>query len=117
MKEFEYLQEFFTRPISLVNEIRSHGEQLSNQKIVEKILRSLPPKYDAIMIAIEETKDLTKYFVDELMGSLHNHEQRMNRNIDNSLEEAFETKIGINDSKEKGKQIMQIESSSNRGRV
>lgn len=47
-----------------------NGDQLTNQKDVEKILRSLPPKFDNIVVAIKESKDLTTLSIDEEFGSL-----------------------------------------------
>ena len=54
-------------------------ENYSYQTIVAKVLRSLTPKFDHIVAAIEESKDLTMFSFIELMGSLQAHEARLNR--------------------------------------
>jgi len=54
------MQYFFTRVMGLVNQIRSYGEDLKDQKNVEKKLRILPTKFDYVVIAIEECKYLTQ---------------------------------------------------------
>ena len=59
MKESDTIDSFFTHVIGLITQIRSHGETLEERMIVEKILRSLPLRFDPIVVAIEETKDLT----------------------------------------------------------
>ncbi|XP_049364349.1 uncharacterized protein LOC125829129 [Solanum verrucosum] len=48
--------------------------------IVEKILRSLTPKYDYVVSSIEESIDIDELSLDELQSSLLVHEQKMNRN-------------------------------------
>ncbi|MCI55545.1 hypothetical protein A2U01_0076796, partial [Trifolium medium] len=40
-------------------------------------MRSLAPKFDHLVVAIEETKDLASLSKEELQGSLESHEQRM----------------------------------------
>ncbi|XP_077249473.1 uncharacterized protein LOC143888980 [Tasmannia lanceolata] len=90
MKNSESIQDFFSRVSSTLNQIRTYGEKLYDKKIVEKVLRSLPNKFDHIVAVIEESKDLSKYSMNELMGSLQTHEQRLNRTAENSLEQARE---------------------------
>jgi hypothetical protein len=70
---------FLTGALSIVNQIKFHGDTLNDQKVVENILRILPVRIDPIDIAIEESKDLSQVFIDELMGSLQTHEKRLNR--------------------------------------
>ena len=53
MKESETIDSFFTKLLGLVNQIRSNGETLEEERIVEKILRCLPPRFDKIVVAIE----------------------------------------------------------------
>jgi len=81
--------------MGIMNQIRSNGEDLTDQKIVEKFLRSLPTKFDVIVVAIENSKYLTQLCVNELMGSLQFHEQRINRSVEKSLEKAFQAKANI----------------------
>ena len=93
MKESDNIDSLFTHVIGLVTQIRSHGETLEERRIVEKVLRSLPSRFDAIVVAIEETKDLSQFSVDELHESLMSHENRMNRETNSSLEHAFKTQM------------------------
>ncbi|XP_019460169.1 PREDICTED: uncharacterized protein LOC109359930 [Lupinus angustifolius] len=76
MEEQERVSEYFTRIRGLINQMRSCGEQISEQGIVEKILRTLSTKFDHVVVAIEESKDLEHFKIDELQGSLEAHEQR-----------------------------------------
>jgi len=59
MKEYENVDSSFTHVIGLVTQIRSHGGTLEERRIVEKVLRTLLARFDAIVVAIEETKDLS----------------------------------------------------------
>jgi hypothetical protein len=93
MKDSDSIDQFTYRVTELVNQIRQNGDELVDQKVVEKVLRSLPRKFDAIVVVIEESKDLTKYSMDELVGSLKNYEDRLNRNDNTSLEHAFKTQM------------------------
>ena len=86
MKTSESIQGFFTRVTTNVNQIRSLGEDLTDQKIVEKVLRSLTPKFDHVVAAIEESKDLSTLSLNQLMGSLQTHEERLNRNVEKPIE-------------------------------
>ena len=66
-------------------------ENYQEQRIVEKILRSLPHKYENLVVTIEEAKDLTTFRMDELMGILQTHEHKINRSkASSSQEKAFE---------------------------
>eukprot|EP00253_Pinus_taeda_P030503 PITA_30503 len=75
--------------------MRTYGETIEERRIVEKILRGLPSKLDAIVTTIEEKKDLSKFSVDELHASLITHEQRLSRNENSSLEQAFKTQMSF----------------------
>jgi len=57
----------------IVNQMRRNGEALINAWIIEKILRSLDPRFAYIVITIEESKLVDKLTMDELMGSLQAH--------------------------------------------
>eukprot|EP00253_Pinus_taeda_P030091 PITA_30091 len=92
-----------------MEKIRSHGEILEERRIVEKILRCLPSTFEAVVVAIEETKDLSQFTVDELSASLMSHEHRLSRGTDSSFEKAFKTQMSFSQRKGRGR-------TNNRGR-
>ncbi|XP_019415271.1 PREDICTED: uncharacterized protein LOC109326848 [Lupinus angustifolius] len=77
MEEDERISDYFARIRSLINLMRGCGEQMNELSIVDKILRTLSTKFDIVVIAIEESKDLETIKIDELQGSLEAHEQRL----------------------------------------
>ncbi|CAN0920234.1 Retrovirus-related Pol polyprotein from transposon TNT 1-94 [Linum grandiflorum] len=95
MKEGESIKDFHSRVAEIVNQIKVTGETIDEKKIVERILRSLTPKFEHVVAVIEETKDLAKLSMTELMGSLVAHEQRLSRFNNQPLEQAFQSKVDI----------------------
>ena len=79
MKNGESIMSYFSRTMEIVNKMRFHGETMNDVTIVEKILRSLIPRYDFVVCSIEESKDLDVLSVDELQSSFLVHEQKLNR--------------------------------------
>uniref|UniRef100_A0A2N9EW08 CCHC-type domain-containing protein n=1 Tax=Fagus sylvatica TaxID=28930 RepID=A0A2N9EW08_FAGSY len=95
MKETESVKDFHSRVAEIVNQIKSYGDTIQEKKLVEKILRSLPQKFDHVVAAIEESKDLSILSLYELMGSLEAHEGRMSRFSSQPLEQAFQSKVNV----------------------
>lgn len=56
--------------------MKRNGEKLEDVAIMEKILRSLDPKFDSIITIIKETKDLTTMTIEQLLGSLQAYEDK-----------------------------------------
>jgi gag-polypeptide of LTR copia-type/Integrase core domain/GAG-pre-integrase domain len=92
MNHGETVQIFLSRVSGVVNQIRGLGEEILEKTIVAKVLRSLLTKFDHVVAAIEESKDLETYTFDELMGSLQTHEARLSRSEERVEEKTFYTK-------------------------
>ncbi|GMJ02182.1 hypothetical protein HRI_003887400 [Hibiscus trionum] len=95
MKDEESVHDCSNNLMVIVHQMRKYGEQISDQKVVEKLLRSLTRKYESTVAAIEESKDLTVLTVDELLGSLQSHEDRHKSYEEENTEKAFQTKLKL----------------------
>ncbi|XP_076902887.1 uncharacterized protein LOC143557777 [Bidens hawaiensis] len=78
MKESEVVGDYFGRVMALVSQKRAYGEEISDQTIVEKVLRSLSSRFDYVVPSIEVGHDLSKLTPVKLMGCLQSQEERMN---------------------------------------
>ncbi|KAE8732360.1 phytosulfokine receptor 1-like [Hibiscus syriacus] len=74
MKNNEIVQDFLSRVITITSQMKAYGEQITDETIVSKVLRSLPSKFDHVVATIKESKELSAFSFDELMGSLQSHE-------------------------------------------
>jgi hypothetical protein len=52
-KDLDIVDSFYTHVIDLINQIKSHGETIEDRKLVEIVLRSLPPKFDTLVVKLE----------------------------------------------------------------
>lgn len=77
MKAEESVNEYFARTLTIVNKMKANDENKGDVAVVEKILRSMTPKFAYIVRFIEESKDIDTLTIDELKSSLLVHEQRM----------------------------------------
>ncbi|XP_045809881.1 uncharacterized protein LOC123904237 [Trifolium pratense] len=66
MEDSETISDFFTIVTKLVNQIKNCGEVITARSVVSKILRSLAPKFDYLVAAIEQNKDLASMSKEEL---------------------------------------------------
>ncbi|GAU30981.1 hypothetical protein TSUD_104950 [Trifolium subterraneum] len=78
MEESETVNDYFTKVIKLVNQIKNCGEVIEAKFVVSKILRSLTPRFDHVVAAIETSKRISEISKEELLGTLESNEQRMN---------------------------------------
>ena len=79
MNEAESVEEYFTRVLSVTNQMRSNGEVMMDSKVVEKILRTLSEKFMYVVVSIEESKDTETISLEELQSSLMVHEQKFKK--------------------------------------
>ncbi|KAG6510506.1 hypothetical protein ZIOFF_028530 [Zingiber officinale] len=76
MKENEAVKDFSDRLINLANRIKVLGTYMKDDRIVQKILVSLPERFEAKIASLDNTKDLSDIRLAELLSALEAQEQR-----------------------------------------
>ena len=79
MDEDESFDEFYAKLKDIVNSAFNLRETILEPKIVRKVLRSLPKRFHAKITAIEESKDIDKIPLTELVGNLQTYELGLTR--------------------------------------
>ena len=74
MEDSESFDTFYAKLSDIVNSSFYLGERIPEHKIVRKVLRSLPEKFQPKVTAIEESKDIDSLKIEELVGSLQTFE-------------------------------------------
>ena len=74
MGEDESFDEFYAKLKDIANSAFNLRETIYEPKIVRKVLRSLPERFHAKITAIEESKDIDKIPLTELVGNLQTYE-------------------------------------------
>jgi hypothetical protein len=76
MKEDEDIKTYFLRVDETVNAIIGLGEEIEESVIVQKVLRSLPMRFNPKISELEERSDLNSISMDELHGIFTAYEMR-----------------------------------------
>jgi len=79
MKDEENIYQYFERIDTIVNVVRGLGQNVLDDEIVDKVLRTLPMVYNPKASTLEEQEDIDKLTLDELYGILIAYELRIGR--------------------------------------
>ncbi|KAL3737659.1 hypothetical protein ACJRO7_019228 [Eucalyptus globulus] len=97
MKESESVKEYSDRLMGIADKIRVLGTDLKDDRLVQKILVSLPEKFEATIASLENTKDLADIKLAELLNALQAQEQRRLMRREDHVEGALQAKVKQND--------------------
>ncbi|KAL4388518.1 hypothetical protein GQ457_09G024580 [Hibiscus cannabinus] len=95
MSSSETVEQYFSRVMDLVNKMRVYGEKIEDKNVVEKILRTMPMKYDHVVTTIIESHDTDIMTVAELQGSLESHISRILEKTEKVSEEALKSQVNL----------------------
>ena len=70
MEEDELFDELYAKLKDIVNSVLNLRETILEPKIVRKVPKSLPERFHAKITTIEESKDIDKIPLTELVGNL-----------------------------------------------
>ncbi|KAL3745588.1 hypothetical protein ACJRO7_014670 [Eucalyptus globulus] len=70
MKESESVKKYSDRLVGITDKIRVLGTDLRDDRLVQKILVSLPEKFEATIASLENTRDLADIKLAELLNAL-----------------------------------------------
>jgi hypothetical protein len=70
MQEDETISKYSDRISLIINNIKLLGEDFPDSRIVEKVLVTLPKRFESKISSLEESKDLSKISLGELMSAL-----------------------------------------------
>ena len=79
IEENESFDEFYAKLKDIVNSAFNLGETIPEPKIVRKVLKFLPERFHANITAIEESKDIDKIPLTELVSNLQTYEIGLTR--------------------------------------
>jgi hypothetical protein len=89
MNEDETVNNFFLRVEELVNAMKILGEKIEESSLVQKILRTLPDRFNPKVFAIEELNYLKSLDFDQLLGTFTTYEMSIGKDKSTTREASF----------------------------
>ncbi|XP_031108463.1 uncharacterized protein LOC116012936 [Ipomoea triloba] len=96
MASTETVDMYFSRLIDLVNKMRLYGDTIEDGAVVEKVLRTMPIKYDHVVASITESHDTEDLTIAELKGMIESHVERIASKLEPLAEEALKSQVTLN---------------------
>jgi hypothetical protein len=89
MKEDETIGKYFLRLEEVIHAMKGLGEKIEEVNLVQKILRSLPDRFNPKVSAIEDINDLKDLPINQILGTLSTYEMRIGKYKPTSREASF----------------------------
>ncbi|KAM3284440.1 hypothetical protein P3S67_023239 [Capsicum chacoense] len=92
MKESKTIKDYADQLLDLANKVRLFSKNFTDERIIQKILVTLPEKYEATISSLENSKDLSSITLAELINALQALKQRRIMRKQGSVEGVFKLK-------------------------
>ncbi|KAA3474201.1 pleiotropic drug resistance protein 3-like [Gossypium australe] len=92
MKKFETIKQYADRTTATINNIRLLGDEFSDKRIPEKVITTLPKKYESKISSLEESRNLSAIPLTELINALYAQKQRRANRMEEHSEGAFQAR-------------------------
>ncbi|KAH9666119.1 DUF4219 domain-containing protein [Citrus sinensis] len=92
IKETETVNDYKDKLMMIANKFRMLVEEFSDRRIVEKILVTLPERFESKISSLEESRDMSTITLAELVNALQAQEQRRAYKKEKMVEGAFQVK-------------------------
>ncbi|RVW86335.1 hypothetical protein CK203_035518 [Vitis vinifera] len=102
MRESDAVKDYAAQ-LLIADKVRLLGKEFSNEKIVQKILVTLPEKYEATISSLENSKDLSTISLTKLLHYLEAVEQRRLMRQGDTAEGTFQARMQKNAGHKNGK--------------
>ncbi|KAK2355926.1 putative mitochondrial protein [Trifolium repens] len=100
MEDDQKVSDYFSKLLAIVHQMQTCGENITDKMVVEKVLRSLNQKFDFIVVAIQESHDISDMKIEALQSSLEAHELMViNRSSERTTQQAMQAQSGGKDGK------------------
>ncbi|XP_057759015.1 uncharacterized protein LOC130979569 [Arachis stenosperma] len=96
MSSLETVAQYFTRVTNFINKMRVYRDDMSDSKVVEKILRTMPMKYGHVVTTILESHDMNTMTIVELQGTMESHISKILEKSEKSTKEAIKSRVNLN---------------------
>lgn len=78
MESFETIATYIGQVLALTNQVKIYGQKCTNQAKVKKILRLSNPRFEHVVVPIEEAYNLSLMTIEEVFNTLQVYKQNMN---------------------------------------
>ena len=99
MDDDDLFLDYFGKLSCVVNELRSFKEVITDAKVAANLLCSISGMFNAITTSIEQFQDLETITIEEVIGSLKVHEDKLKARMVKREEKALWAKVFIKEKK------------------